>query len=77
MLRRTKIERASDLGLPPKIVKIRRDYFNEEENDFYEALFSETKTQFYSYVERSNSFPFAIFSLLFLINFLIMFFSFL
>jgi len=54
MLRRTKIERANDLGLPPRQVFIRRDYFNEEENDFYEALFSESKTQFYSYVEKNT-----------------------
>ena len=29
MLRRTKIERADDLGLPSRVVTIRRDLFNE------------------------------------------------
>lgn len=40
MLRRTKVERGSELGLPPRIVYTRRDLFNEEEDDFYEALYS-------------------------------------
>jgi DNA repair protein RAD16 len=29
MLRRTKIERADDLGLPPRVIVVRRDVFNE------------------------------------------------
>ena len=29
MLRRTKLERADDLGLPSRVVTIRRDLFNE------------------------------------------------
>jgi DNA repair protein RAD16 len=29
MLRRTKVERADDLGLPSRVVSIRRDLFNE------------------------------------------------
>jgi hypothetical protein len=29
MLRRTKVERADDLGLPSRVVTIRRDLFNE------------------------------------------------
>jgi DNA repair protein RAD16 len=33
MLRRTKIERADDLGLPPRVVNVRRDYFTEEEEE--------------------------------------------
>ena len=37
MLRRTKIERADDLGLPPRVVEIRRDFFNEEEKDLYQS----------------------------------------
>ena len=37
MLRRTKLECADDLGLPPRVVITRRDFFNEEEEDFYEA----------------------------------------
>lgn len=33
MLRRTKVERADDLGLPPRVVKVREDYFTEEEEE--------------------------------------------
>ena len=40
MLRRTKVERGSELGLPPRVVHTRRDLFSHEEEDFYEALFS-------------------------------------
>jgi len=29
MLRRTKVERADDLGLPSRVVTVRRDLFNE------------------------------------------------
>jgi DNA repair protein RAD16 len=54
MLRRTKIERADDLGLPPRLVEIRRDYFNEKELDFYRALYSETRTRFASYVRTGT-----------------------
>jgi len=56
MLRRTKLERSSDLGLPPRLVYIRKDTFNDEETDFYEALYSQTKTQFFSYVEKGAFF---------------------
>ncbi|KAJ1949105.1 DNA repair protein rad16, partial [Linderina pennispora] len=35
MLRRTKVERAKDMGLPPRIIQTRRDKFSPEEEDFY------------------------------------------
>ncbi|KAM9912967.1 hypothetical protein OXX69_002051 [Metschnikowia pulcherrima] len=50
MLRRTKIERADDLGLPPRIVEIRRDCFNEEEKDLYSSLYSDSKRKFNDFV---------------------------
>ncbi|ODV96358.1 hypothetical protein PACTADRAFT_41696 [Pachysolen tannophilus NRRL Y-2460] len=50
MLRRTKVERADDLGLPPRIVEIRSDYFNEEEKDLYQSLYSDSKRKFNDYV---------------------------
>lgn len=50
MLRRTKLERADDLGLPPRIVEIRRDVFNEEEKDLYQSLYSDSKRKFNDYV---------------------------
>lgn len=52
MLRRTKVERADDLGLPPRIVTIRRDYFNEEEKDLYRSLYTDIKRKYNSYVEE-------------------------
>ncbi|KAH3663562.1 hypothetical protein OGAPHI_004963 [Ogataea philodendri] len=52
MLRRTKVERADDLGLPPKIVEIRRDFFNPEEKDLYQSLYSDSKRQFNDYVAQ-------------------------
>ncbi|KAG8913553.1 DNA repair protein rad16, partial [Tulasnella sp. 418] len=39
MLRRTKLERADDLGLPPRTVIVRRDYFSPEEKELYLSLF--------------------------------------
>ena len=50
MIRRTKVERADDLGLPPKLVEIRRDYFNPEEKDLYQSLYTDSKRQFDDYV---------------------------
>lgn len=50
MLRRTKLERADDLGLPPRIVEIRKDRFNEEEKDLYTSLYSDSKRKFNDYV---------------------------
>ena len=40
MLRRTKVDKNDELGLPPRHVITRRTYFDDEENDFYRALFS-------------------------------------
>lgn len=50
MLRRTKVERADDLGLPPRIVEIRKDRFNEEEKDLYTSLYSDSKRKFNAFV---------------------------
>ncbi|KAK6497778.1 DNA repair protein rad16 [Arthrobotrys musiformis] len=50
MLRRTKVQRADDLGLPPRVVKVRRDYFNEEELDLYESIYGDSKRKFNTYV---------------------------
>eukprot|EP00049_Salpingoeca_infusionum_P003423 m.66527 g.66527 ORF g.66527 m.66527 type:complete len:775 (-) comp12121_c0_seq1:1020-3344(-) len=54
MLRRTKVERGSELGLPPRVVHTRRDLFSHEEEDFYEALFTESKTKFESFVKSGT-----------------------
>lgn len=52
MLRRTKTERADDLGLPPRVVEIRRDYFNPEEKDLYESIYSDSTRKFNTYVAQ-------------------------
>lgn len=54
LLRRTKVERADDLGLPPRIVSIRRDYFNAAEEGVYESLYSDTQRQFSMYVANDT-----------------------
>ncbi|TGZ77878.1 hypothetical protein EX30DRAFT_310705 [Ascodesmis nigricans] len=52
MLRRTKTEREEDLGLPPKVVKIRRDRFSEEEMDLYDSIYSDGKRKFDYFVAQ-------------------------
>lgn len=52
MLRRTKLERADDLGLPPRVVEVRKDYFNEEEKDLYTSIYSDSNRKFNSYVDQ-------------------------
>lgn len=54
MLRRTKLERADDLGLPPRTVVVRRDLFNEEEEDMYQSLYSDSARKFSTYVEHGT-----------------------
>ncbi|KAI0289521.1 SNF2 family N-terminal domain-containing protein [Russula brevipes] len=54
MLRRTKIQRADDLGLPPRVVIVRRDYFSPEERELYLSLFSDAKRQFSTYVDAGT-----------------------
>ncbi|KAG0259937.1 DNA repair protein rad16 [Mortierella polycephala] len=54
MLRRTKVERADDLGLPPRKMTVARYLFNEEEEDLYESLFTDTQRKFSTYVEQGT-----------------------
>ncbi|KAI0676710.1 SNF2 family N-terminal domain-containing protein [Trametes maxima] len=54
MLRRTKVQRADDLGLPPRTVVIRRDYFSPEEKELYLSLFSDAKRLFNTYVDSGT-----------------------
>jgi DNA repair protein RAD16 len=48
------IERADDLGLPPRTVIVRRDYFSPEEKDIYLSLFSDAKRQFSTYLDQGT-----------------------
>ncbi|KAK4705842.1 DNA repair protein RAD16, partial [Phenoliferia sp. Uapishka_3] len=54
MLRRTKVERADDLGLPPRVVNVRRDYFTEEEEEIYMSLFKDVKRKFSTYAHEGT-----------------------
>ncbi|KAJ1911751.1 DNA repair protein rad16 [Tieghemiomyces parasiticus] len=54
MIRRTKLERAADLGLPPRNVVIRQDRFNDEETDLYKSLYSTSATKFNSFVQQGT-----------------------
>jgi DNA repair protein RAD16 len=42
------------LGLPPKTVTIRRDCFSEEEDDFYQSLYTDIARKFNTYVEAGT-----------------------
>ncbi|CEP18383.1 hypothetical protein [Parasitella parasitica] len=54
MLRRTKVQCADDLGLPPRTVIVRRDYFSDEEEDVYTSLYSSVARTFTTYVEAGT-----------------------
>ncbi|CAO3595034.1 unnamed protein product [Absidia cylindrospora] len=54
MLRRTKVQCADDLGLPPRTITVRRDMFNDAEEEVYLSLFSDTARRFNSYVEDGS-----------------------
>lgn len=54
MLRRTKLERADDLGLPPRTIIVRRDHFSPEEKELYLSLFSETRRTFSTYIAEGT-----------------------
>ncbi|KAJ2742748.1 DNA repair protein rad16 [Coemansia sp. BCRC 34301] len=54
MLRRTKIERSQDMGLPPRIVVTRRDKFSPDEEDLYMSLFSDYQRQFDTYAHHGT-----------------------
>jgi DNA repair protein RAD16 len=52
--RRTKLERADDLGLPPRTIVVRRDYFSPAEKELYKSLFSDAKRTFSTYVDAGT-----------------------
>ncbi|KIM60819.1 hypothetical protein SCLCIDRAFT_123408 [Scleroderma citrinum Foug A] len=54
MLRRTKLQRADDLGLPPRTVIVRRDYFSPEESELYRSLFTDAKREFSTFVDAGT-----------------------
>jgi len=50
LLRRTKNTRSSDIQLPQRIVKVRMDKMDLQEEDFYQALYTQSQAQFNTYV---------------------------
>lgn len=54
MLRRTKIERADDMGLPPRTIVVRSDYFNEEEEDLYDSLYRDGARKFSTFIDAGT-----------------------
>ena len=50
LLRRTKTDRSSDIMLPLKSVRVKEYPMDERESDFYEALYTQSKAQFDTYV---------------------------
>ncbi|XP_042422909.1 DNA repair protein RAD16-like [Zingiber officinale] len=54
VLRRTKESRASDLALPPRIVYLRRDSLDTKEQEFYEALYTQSRLQFDAYADAGT-----------------------
>ncbi|KAK6784523.1 hypothetical protein RDI58_017978 [Solanum bulbocastanum] len=51
MLRRTKKGRAADLALPPRIVTLRKDSLDANEEDYYTSLREESRTKFNVYIQ--------------------------
>ncbi|KAJ2401376.1 DNA repair protein rad16, partial [Coemansia sp. RSA 2559] len=54
MLRRTKVERSEDLGLPPRVIVTRRDRFSPAEEDFYVSLFTDYRREFDTYAQHGT-----------------------
>ncbi|CAI8616134.1 unnamed protein product [Vicia faba] len=54
VLRRTKVGRAADLALPPRIVSLRRDSLDTKEQDYYESLYNESQAQFNTYIQENT-----------------------
>ncbi|XP_038981944.1 DNA repair protein RAD16 [Phoenix dactylifera] len=54
VLRRTKKGRAADLALPPRLVTLRRDTLDRNEQEFYEALYTQSCVQFDTYVSAGT-----------------------
>lgn len=54
MLRRTKATQAADLELPPRFVTLRSIRLHPVEEDFYNALYTQTKASFDDYVAEGT-----------------------
>jgi DNA repair protein RAD16 len=54
LIRRTKQSRAEDMNLPPRVVTIRTVRLHPIEDDFYNALYTQTKSSFDDYVTQGT-----------------------
>ncbi|CAD2217209.1 DNA repair protein RAD16 [Angomonas deanei] len=54
MLRRTKVERAADLHLPPLNISTHKIHLTPEELNFYESLYKKTTAQFDTFVSKGT-----------------------
>ncbi|KAF3605072.1 hypothetical protein DY000_02044428 [Brassica cretica] len=54
LIRRTKLELAADLALPPRIITLRRDALDVKEFDYYESLYKNSQAQFNTYVQAGT-----------------------
>jgi DNA repair protein RAD16 len=54
LLRRTKQTRAEDMKLPPRVVNIRTIRLHPIEEDFYNALYTQTKSSFNDYIAEGT-----------------------
>ncbi|EED91987.1 hypothetical protein THAPSDRAFT_268889 [Thalassiosira pseudonana CCMP1335] len=54
LLRRTKETKAADMELPPRIVQIKPVRLHPVEEDFYNALYTQTKSSFNDYVDSGT-----------------------
>uniref|UniRef100_A0A1J3CFL8 ATP-dependent helicase rhp16 n=1 Tax=Noccaea caerulescens TaxID=107243 RepID=A0A1J3CFL8_NOCCA len=54
LLRRTKLGRAADLALPPRIISLRRDALDIKEFDYYESLYKDSEAEFNTYIQAGT-----------------------
>ena len=54
LIRRTKESRAADMELPPRIVSIRTIRLHPVEEDFYNALYTQSRASFDDYVAEGS-----------------------
>ncbi|GFE53462.1 DNA repair protein [Babesia ovis] len=54
MLRRTKVQKAEDVKLPPMSVTIRKDSLSDFERDFYEAIYKQSSVKFDTYANAGT-----------------------
>ena len=54
LLRRTKETKAEDLNLPPRLVTISKVRLHPVEEDFYNALYTQTQSSFNDYVDEGT-----------------------